>query len=65
MKRVHHWSAYHVQRSSVRVVTHPAVRSVARHVRPERIIIDGSQTNNEAIISCDGESRRLDRSRRS
>jgi transposase-like protein len=35
-----------------------------RHGRPERIVIDGSQTNREAIISCDGESRLRDRSRR-
>jgi putative transposase len=37
----------------------------ARHVRPERIVIDGSQTNHEAIIACDGESRLRNRSRRS
>lgn len=36
-----------------------------RHGRPERIVIDGSQTNREAIISCDGESRLRDRSQRS
>jgi putative transposase len=35
---------------------------VKRHGRPERIIIDGSQTNREAIIACDGESRLQDRS---
>ncbi|GLS21522.1 IS6 family transposase [Labrys miyagiensis] len=33
-----------------------------RHGRPERIVIDGSQTNREAIIACDSESRLLDRS---
>ena len=35
-----------------------------RHGRPERIVIDGSQTNREAIISCDAENRLGDRSRR-
>jgi transposase-like protein len=39
-------------------------RAIARHGRPERIIIDGSQTNREAILSCDSESRLRDRSRR-
>jgi transposase-like protein len=40
-------------------------RAFQRHGRPERIVIDGSQTNREAIIACDGESRLRDRSRRS
>ncbi len=35
-----------------------------RHGRPERIVIDGSQTNREAILSCDAESRLQERSRR-
>jgi putative transposase len=35
-----------------------------RHGRPERIVIDGSQTNREAILSCDAESRLQDRSGR-
>jgi transposase-like protein len=35
-----------------------------RHGRPERIVIDGSQTNREAILSCDTESRLQDRSTR-
>jgi transposase-like protein len=35
-----------------------------RHGRPERIVIDGCQTNREAILSCDAESRLRDRSRR-
>jgi transposase-like protein len=34
-----------------------------RHGRPERIVIDGSQTSREAILSCDAESRLQDRSR--
>jgi putative transposase len=28
-------------------------RALNRHGRPERIVIDGSQTNREAIASCD------------
>lgn len=39
-------------------------KALARHGRPERIVIDGSQTNHEAIIACDGESRLRNRSRR-
>jgi transposase-like protein len=35
-----------------------------RHDRPERIVIDGSQTNREAILTCDTTSRLQDRSRR-
>ena len=40
-------------------------KAFQRHGRAERIVIDGSQTNREAIISCDSESRLRDRSRRS
>lgn len=39
-------------------------KAMGRHGRPDRIVIDGSQTNREAIISCDGENRLQDRSRR-
>ncbi len=39
-------------------------KSFKRHGRPERIVIDGSQTNHEAILSCDAESRLQDGSRR-
>jgi transposase-like protein len=39
-------------------------QALKRHGRPERIVIDGSQTNREAILSCDAESRLQDRSRR-
>lgn len=35
-----------------------------RHGRPDRIVIDGSQTNREAITSCDAESRLRDKSQR-
>ncbi|WP_114947050.1 IS6 family transposase [Microvirga calopogonii] len=39
-------------------------KALKRHGRPERIVIDGSQTNREAILSCDADSRLQDRSRR-
>jgi transposase-like protein len=39
-------------------------KAIKRHGRPERIVIDGSQTNREAILLCDAESRLQDRSRR-
>jgi putative transposase len=39
-------------------------KALNRHGRPERVVIDGSQTNREAILSCDAESRLQDRSRR-
>jgi transposase-like protein len=38
-------------------------KALRRHGRPERIVIDGSQTNREAILLCDAESRLQDRSR--
>jgi transposase-like protein len=39
-------------------------RALKRHSRPERIVIDGSQTNYEAILSCDADSRLQNGSRR-
>src|SRR3712207_3783271 len=39
-------------------------KALRRHGRPERIVIDGSQTNREAILSCDTEHRLQDRSSR-
>ncbi|RWJ04878.1 MAG: IS6 family transposase [Mesorhizobium sp.] len=39
-------------------------KALARHGRPDRIVIDGSQTNREAILSCDATPRLQDRSRR-
>jgi transposase-like protein len=39
-------------------------KAIKRHGRPERIVIDGSQTNREAILLCDAESWLQDRSRR-
>lgn len=40
-------------------------KALERHGRPDRIVIDGSQTNHEAVISSDAEDRLRDRSRRS
>ena len=37
-------------------------KALKQHGRPERIVIDGSQNNREAILSCDAESRLQDRS---
>jgi putative transposase len=37
-------------------------KALKRHGRPERIVIDGSQTNREAILSCDTTARLQDRS---
>jgi putative transposase len=39
-------------------------KALKPHGRPERIVIDGSQTNREAIVSCDTTDRLQDRSRR-
>ncbi len=39
-------------------------KALKRHGRPERIVIDGSQTNREAIVSCDIADRLQDNSRR-
>jgi putative transposase len=38
--------------------------ALRRHGRPTRIVIDGSQTNREAILSCDTTDRLSERSRR-
>ena len=35
-------------------------KALKRHGRPERIVIDGSQTNREAILSCGATSRLQD-----
>ena len=40
-------------------------KALSRHGRPDRIVIDGSQTNQEAITACDGENRLRDRTTRS
>jgi transposase-like protein len=39
-------------------------KALKRHGRPERFVIDGSQTNREAIVSCDTANPLEDRSRR-
>jgi putative transposase len=39
-------------------------KALKRHGRPERIVINGSQTNREAIVSCDTANQLEDRSRR-
>src|SRR5690606_8066960 len=39
-------------------------RVLELHGRPCRIVVDGSQTNREAIISCEAENRSRDRSQR-
>jgi transposase-like protein len=39
-------------------------KALTRHGRPERIVIDGSQTNREAILSCDTTDRLEVRARR-
>ena len=39
-------------------------KALKRHGRPEWIVIDGSQTNREAISSCDAERRLQERSSR-
>jgi len=39
-------------------------KALKRHGRPERVMIDGSQTNREAILSCDTTDRLQHRSRR-
>jgi transposase-like protein len=39
-------------------------KALKQHGRPERIVIDGSQTNREAILSCDMTNQLEDRSRR-
>ncbi len=39
-------------------------KALKRHGRPERTVIDGSQTNREAILSCEAADRLHNRSRR-
>lgn len=39
-------------------------KALAKHGRPERIVIDGSQTNREAIVACDAENRLKSNARR-
>ena len=39
-------------------------KALERHDRPDRVVIDGSQTNRAAVVSCDAIHRLQDRSRR-
>ena len=39
-------------------------KALKRHSRPERSVIDASQTNREAVVLCDSKGRLQDRSRR-
>ena len=39
-------------------------KALKRHGRPERVVIDGSQTNREAILSCDTADRLQNKSQR-
>ena len=39
-------------------------KALQRHGHPDRVVIDGSQTNREAIVSCDTANRPQHRSRR-
>ncbi|MER8467423.1 IS6 family transposase [Mesorhizobium sp. M1396] len=39
-------------------------KALEGHGRPDRVVIDGSQTNHEAIVSCDTTNRLRDRARR-
>jgi putative transposase len=39
-------------------------KALERHERPDRVVIDGSQTNHEAIVSCDTTNQLQDRCRR-
>jgi transposase-like protein len=57
---IHRW----VVRYSPELLKRFLRKALKRHGRPERIVIDGSQTNREAIRSCDAADRLQDRSRR-
>lgn len=41
------------ERRDLAAAKHFLSRALKRHGRPERIVIDGSQTNRQAIVSCD------------
>ncbi len=45
------------ERRNLTAAKHFLRKALKRHGRPERIVIDGSQTNREAILSCDMENR--------
>ncbi|WP_244622890.1 IS6 family transposase, partial [Microvirga brassicacearum] len=50
------------ERRNLTAAKHFLRRALKRHGRPERIVIDGSQTNREAVLTCDTADRLLDRS---
>jgi putative transposase len=52
------------ERRNLAAAKHFLRRALKRHGRPERIVIDGSQTNREAILTCDTADRLLDQSGR-
>jgi transposase-like protein len=58
---VEFWFSERRNLTAAKRLLHKALR---RHGRPERIVIDGSQTNREAILSCDTVDRLQERSRR-
>ncbi len=58
---VEFWSSEHRNLTAAKRFLRKALR---RHGRPDRIIIDGSHTNYEAILTCDAESHLRDRSSR-
>jgi transposase-like protein len=51
------------ERRNLTAATRFLARALKRHGRPERIVIDGSQTNREAILSCDTTDRLRNTSR--
>ena len=51
------------ERRNLTAAKHFLRKALKRHGRPERTVIDGSQTNRESILLCDAESRLQDRSR--
>jgi transposase-like protein len=54
---------YLSERRNLAAAKRAVARALGRHGRPERIVIDGSQTNREAVMSCDTTNRLRDRSR--
>jgi putative transposase len=52
------------ERRDLTAAKHFLRKALKRYGRPERIVIDGSQTNREAILSCDTADQLENRSRR-
>lgn len=59
--RVEFWFS---ERRNLAAAQHFLRKALKRHGRPERIVINGSQTNREGIMSCDATDRLEDTSRR-